>query len=51
MNELLDFYWDNYLRLLFNHNVPNHLVANAYKVFITLHRKKHLAYLKTPRNY
>lgn len=51
MNELLDIYWSNYLRLLFNQNVPNHLVSNAYKVFITLHRRKNLVYLDIPRKH
>lgn len=50
MNELLDIYWANYLRLLFNPEVPNHLVGNAYRVFRPLNRKKEKMYNRSKRH-
>lgn len=41
MNELLDYYWKRYERLLFNTAVPDHLVESAYKVYHELYLIKY----------
>lgn len=61
MNDLYEYYWQRYYRLLQNFNIPDHLVEAAYKTFDTLHRKKDKLYLvsigyksaakKSKRNY
>lgn len=45
MNELYEYYWQRYLRLLYNTSIPDHLIESAYKVFNTLHRKEDRLFL------